>query len=36
LKAVVDRLMELTVENVPKNADLTLGKASVAPSTIAK
>jgi carboxylate-amine ligase len=36
LKAVVDRLMELTVENVPKNADLTLGKASRAPSTIAK
>jgi len=36
LRAVVDRLMELTVENVPKNADLTLGKASVAPSTIAK
>jgi carboxylate-amine ligase len=36
LKAVVDRLMEMTAENVPQNADLTLGKASVAPSSIAK
>jgi carboxylate-amine ligase len=36
LKAVVDRLIELTAENVPQNADLTLGKASVAPSSIAK
>src|SRR3954468_14860571 len=36
LKAVVDRLIELTAENVPKNVDLTVGKASTAPSTIAK
>jgi carboxylate-amine ligase len=36
LKAVVDRLIELTAENVPKNVDLTVGKATVAPSTIAK
>jgi carboxylate-amine ligase len=36
LKAVVDRLIELTAENVPQNADLTLGRASVAPSSIAK
>jgi carboxylate-amine ligase len=36
LKAVVDRLIDLTAENVPKNADLTVGRASVAPSTIAK
>src|SRR6476619_577740 len=36
LKAVVDRLIELTAENVPKNANLKFGQASVAPSTIAK
>ena len=36
LKAVVDHLIDLTAENVPKNADLTVGRASVAPSTIAK
>ncbi len=36
LKAVVDRLIELTAENVPQNADLTIGHAAVAPSTIAK
>ena len=36
LKAVVDRLIELTAENVPQNANLTLGQASVAPSTISK
>jgi len=36
LKAVVDRLIELTAENVPKNVDLTVGKASMAPSSIAK
>src|SRR6266853_2763364 len=33
LKAVVDRLIELTAENVPKNVDLTVGKASMAPSS---
>jgi len=33
---VVDRLIELTAENVPQNANLTLGQASVAPSTISK
>src|SRR5256884_1291119 len=36
LKAVVDRLIELTAENVPRDANLTVGKASMAPSTIAK
>src|SRR5947208_12557994 len=36
LKAVVDRLIELTAENVPQNVDLTVGHAAVAPSTIAK
>src|SRR3954466_627797 len=36
LKAVVDRLIELTAENVPKNVDLTVNKASRAPSVIAK
>jgi carboxylate-amine ligase len=36
LKAVVDRLIDLTAENVPRYANLTVGKASVAPSTIAK
>ena len=36
LKAVVDRLIDLTKENVPKHANLTFGQASVAPSTIAK
>lgn len=36
LKAVVDRLMELTMENVPRNVDLSLGKFATAPSTIAK
>src|SRR5439155_20547731 len=36
LKAVVDRLIELTMENVPRDADLTVGRASMAPSTIAK
>src|SRR5213595_2048142 len=36
LKAVVDRLIELTPENVPQNADLTIGHAAMAPSTIAK
>jgi hypothetical protein len=29
-------MIELTAENVPKNVDLTVGKASVAPSVIAK
>lgn len=36
LQAVVDRLIELTGENVPKEANLTMGQASMAPSTIAK
>jgi carboxylate-amine ligase len=36
LKAVVDRLMELTLENVPTNVDMKVGHASMAPSTIAK
>ena len=36
LKAVVDRLIALTAENVPQQADLTVGQASRAPSTIAK
>jgi glutamate---cysteine ligase / carboxylate-amine ligase len=36
LKAVVDRLMELTLENVPRDIDMKVGHASMAPSTIAK
>ena len=36
LKAVVDRLIELTAENVPQNVDLTISHAAVAPSSIAK
>ena len=36
LKAVVDRLMELTLESVPTDIDMTVGHASMAPSTIAK
>jgi carboxylate-amine ligase len=36
LKAVVDRLMELTMENVPRNVNLSVGKFATAPSTIAK
>ncbi|MGZ5436305.1 MAG: carboxylate-amine ligase [Pyrinomonadaceae bacterium] len=36
LTAVVDRLMELTMENVPRDVDLSLGKFATAPSTIAK
>ncbi len=36
LKAVVDRLIELTAENVPKDANIIVGRASMAPSTIAK
>src|SRR6266446_5142178 len=36
LKAVVDRLMELTLENVPRDVNLTVGHAATAPSAIAK
>jgi glutamate---cysteine ligase / carboxylate-amine ligase len=36
LTAVVDRLIELTAENVPQDANLSLGQASMAPSTISK
>src|SRR5260221_7686294 len=36
LKAVVDRLMDLTLENVPSDIDMKVGHASMAPSTIAK
>jgi carboxylate-amine ligase len=36
LKAVVDRLMELTIENVPRDVNLTVGKTATAQSTIAK
>jgi carboxylate-amine ligase len=36
LTAVVDRLMELTMEHVPRNVDLSVGKFATAPSTIAK
>ncbi|MFN2576832.1 MAG: carboxylate-amine ligase [Pyrinomonadaceae bacterium] len=36
LKAVVDRLIELTAENVPQVVDLTIGHPAMAPSTIAK
>src|SRR6266566_2865261 len=36
LRTVVDRLMELTLENVPRDVNLTVGQAATAPSTIAK
>jgi glutamate---cysteine ligase / carboxylate-amine ligase len=36
LKAVVDRLIELTTENVPRDIDISVGQLAVAPSTIAK
>jgi glutamate---cysteine ligase / carboxylate-amine ligase len=36
LKAVVDRLMELTMENVPRDVSMSVGKTARAPSTIAK
>lgn len=36
LKAVVDRMIELTAENVPSDMNLSFGHASMAPSTIAK
>src|SRR5712691_2722144 len=36
LTAVVDRLIELTAENVPRDVDLSVGKFATAPSTIAK
>jgi len=36
LKAVVDRLMELTMEHVPRDVDLSVGKFATAPSAIAK
>ncbi|HEX6187289.1 MAG TPA: carboxylate-amine ligase [Pyrinomonadaceae bacterium] len=36
LTAVVDRLMELTMENVPRDVSMSLGKTAMAPSSIAK
>src|SRR5207253_8177597 len=36
LNAVVDRLIELTMEHIPRNVDLSVGKVSTAQSTIAK
>ena len=36
LKAVVDRLMELTTENVPKASGLSVAQPAIAPSAIAK
>src|SRR5512141_1520900 len=36
LKSVVDRLIELTAENIPQNVDLTVRQAAMAPSMIAK
>jgi glutamate---cysteine ligase / carboxylate-amine ligase len=36
LKAVVDRLIELTSENVPRASGISVGKTAMAPSTIAK
>ncbi|HSP63692.1 MAG TPA: hypothetical protein VLQ90_11965, partial [Pyrinomonadaceae bacterium] len=36
LNAVVDRLIELTMESVPRDADLSLGKFATAPSMIVK
>src|SRR6266516_6199869 len=35
LKAVVDRLIDLTVENIPKDASIAIGQAATAPSAIA-
>lgn len=36
LNAVVDRLIELTTENVPRDAQLTIRQTATAPSSIAK
>jgi len=36
LTKVVDRLIELTVENIPKDASIAIGQARTAPSSIAK
>ena len=36
LKAVVDRLIDLTTENVPKASGLSVGQPAMAPSAIAK
>ena len=36
LKAVVDRLIELTAENVPRASGIQVGQSAVAPSVIAK
>jgi len=36
LTAVVDRLIELTVENIPKEASIAIGQARTAPSSISK
>ena len=36
LTAVVDRLMELTMENVPRDVNMNLGRTAMAPSAIAK
>ena len=36
LKAVVDRLIELTAENVPRASGIHVGQSAVAPSVIAK
>jgi carboxylate-amine ligase len=36
LTAVVDRLMELTMEHVPRDVNISVGKTAVAPSVIAK
>ncbi|MGQ0761579.1 MAG: carboxylate-amine ligase [Acidobacteriota bacterium] len=36
LTAVVDRLMELTMENVPRDVNISVGRTAMAPSSIAK
>ncbi len=36
LKAVVDRLMELTMEHVPRDVNISVGRTAMAPSAIAK
>jgi glutamate---cysteine ligase / carboxylate-amine ligase len=36
LNSVVDRLIELTTENVPRDVSINVGKATTAPSAIAK
>jgi carboxylate-amine ligase len=36
LNAVVDRLIDLTVENIPQHVNISVGQTTTAPSSIAK